>query len=142
LYTFGLPSPCWPRPHAVVPRKVLDYQAVCPAPVRRAMKTNGCALAGGEMMSAATLMASPTAALAQQQVDWCVNASHQFSLNQQISGCTAAIESGSWSGIFWGLALRLGTRIPPGATNAPGSSLGFWRQSDAEVEGAGGLPSI
>jgi hypothetical protein len=27
-------------------------------------------------------------------------------------------------------------QIPAGATNAPGSSLGFWRQSDAEVDGA------
>jgi len=49
-------------------------------------------------MSAATLMTSPLAALTQQQIDWCVNASHQFSLDQQISGCTAAIESGGWSG--------------------------------------------
>jgi len=42
------------------------------------MKANGwCPLANGAMMSAVTLMASPTAALIQQQIDWCVNASHQ-----------------------------------------------------------------
>jgi hypothetical protein len=27
-------------------------------------------------------------------------------------------------------------QIPAGAANAPGSSLGFWRRSDAEAEGA------
>ena len=43
-------------------------------------------------------MTSPLAALTQQQIDWCVNASHQFSLDQQINGCAAAIESGGWSG--------------------------------------------
>jgi len=54
-------------------------------------------LVGCAMMVAATLM-QPAAAQSQQHIDWCVNANHGFSYDQQISGCTAAIASGKWSG--------------------------------------------
>jgi tetratricopeptide (TPR) repeat protein len=47
--------------------------------------------------------ASPAAAQSQPQIDWCVNATHGFSIDQQISGCTAAIQSHKWRGrdIAW-----------------------------------------
>jgi tetratricopeptide (TPR) repeat protein len=34
----------------------------------------------------------------QQQVDWCANSTHRFSLDKQINGCTVAIQSRLWSG--------------------------------------------
>jgi lipoprotein NlpI len=33
-----------------------------------------------------------------RDIDWCVNAAHGFSPDQQISGCTVAIQSRRWSG--------------------------------------------
>jgi lipoprotein NlpI len=42
--------------------------------------------------------APPAAAQSQQQIDWCINAAHGFSPDQQISGCTAAIQSRRWGG--------------------------------------------
>jgi len=47
---------------------------------------------------AAASMGSPAAAQSQQQIDWCINAAHMFSPDQQIDGCTAAIQSHKWSG--------------------------------------------
>jgi hypothetical protein len=41
---------------------------------------------------------APAAAQSRQDIDWCVNAAHGFSPDQQVSGCTAAIQSGKWSG--------------------------------------------
>src|SRR5262249_1621776 len=46
----------------------------------------------------AMLAASPAIALTDRQIDWCNNNNHAFSLDLQISGCTAAIQSGRWSG--------------------------------------------
>ncbi len=51
---------------------------------------------------------SPATAQSQPQIDSCINAAHGFSPDQQISGCTAAIESGKWSG--QGLAWALNDR--------------------------------
>jgi tetratricopeptide (TPR) repeat protein len=56
------------------------------------------ALAGAAMMSAATLAVSLATAQSQPQIDWCVNVAHGFSLDQQISGCTVAIQSRRWRG--------------------------------------------
>ncbi len=51
---------------------------------------------------------SPATAQSQQQIEWCINAAHAVSPDQQISDCTAAIESGKWSG--QGLAWALNNR--------------------------------
>jgi len=56
------------------------------------------ALAGAAMMSAATLAVSLATTQSQPQIDWCVNVAHRFSLDQQISGCTVAIQSRRWRG--------------------------------------------
>jgi tetratricopeptide (TPR) repeat protein len=42
-------------------------------------------------------VASPAGALTQQQIDWCVN-SDSLSADLSIGGCTAAFQSGRWSG--------------------------------------------
>ena len=42
--------------------------------------------------------ASPAGAQTQQQIDWCVDKGNTFSPDLRISGCTAAIQSGRWSG--------------------------------------------
>jgi tetratricopeptide (TPR) repeat protein len=42
--------------------------------------------------------ASPAGAQTQQQIDWCVNEGNTFSPDLSIGGCTAAIQSGRWSG--------------------------------------------
>jgi len=46
---------------------------------------------------------SPATAQTQQQIDWCINATHEYSLDQQVSGCTVAIQSGRWrgKGLVW-----------------------------------------
>lgn len=62
------------------------------------MKRWTYALAGAAMALAAAMPVTPAAALTQQQIDACVNRSQQFSLDQQVSGCTASIQSGRWSG--------------------------------------------
>ena len=41
---------------------------------------------------------SPAAAQSQQQIDWCINATREFSSDQQVSSWTVAIQSGRWSG--------------------------------------------
>ncbi len=50
------------------------------------------------VFGALVLTAPPAAALTQQQLDACVKMSAGISLDQKIDGCTAAIESGGWSG--------------------------------------------
>jgi tetratricopeptide (TPR) repeat protein len=52
----------------------------------------------GVVVPILSLAVSPATAQSQQQIDWCINAAHGFSPDQQISGCTAAIQSGKWSG--------------------------------------------
>jgi tetratricopeptide (TPR) repeat protein len=56
----------------------------------------------GAVLAAVGLIAAADPALAepptQQQIDWCINADHKSSADQQIAGCTAAIQSGKWSG--------------------------------------------
>jgi tetratricopeptide (TPR) repeat protein/WD40 repeat protein len=57
----------------------------------------------------ATLVEAPTAiAEPQEQADFCVNANNKFSLEQQVNGCTEAIESGRWIGrsVAWAYANR------------------------------------
>jgi hypothetical protein len=44
------------------------------------------------------LAASPAAAQSQREIDWCTNLTHEFSPDQQIGGCTAAIQSDSLGG--------------------------------------------
>jgi lipoprotein NlpI len=44
------------------------------------------------------LLPGPASALTQQQIDWCKNKDNAYSPDLQISGCTAVIESGKWSG--------------------------------------------
>jgi tetratricopeptide (TPR) repeat protein len=46
----------------------------------------------------AVLPVAPAAALTQNEIDACVNRAHNFSLDQQINGCTESIRSGRWSG--------------------------------------------
>src|SRR5215831_6348439 len=41
---------------------------------------------------------TPARAQTQQQVDWCVNTGNAYPPDLRIVGCTAAIESGQWSG--------------------------------------------
>src|ERR1043166_1245045 len=55
---------------------------------------------GGAALEAFALgpAVSPATAQSQQQIDWCINATHEFSPDQQVSGCTVAIQSGRWSG--------------------------------------------
>ena len=40
----------------------------------------------------------PASAQTQEQIDWCVNKGNAFAIDLQISGCTASIQSGRWSG--------------------------------------------
>ena len=51
---------------------------------------------------------APAAAQTQEQIDWCVNKSSQFSPDLRIGGCTAAIQSGRWSGkdLAWAFTNR------------------------------------
>ena len=55
----------------------------------------------------ATLV-SAAAAPTQQQIDWCINKGNIYSPQLQISGCTASIDSGWWSGkgIAWAFNYR------------------------------------
>jgi tetratricopeptide (TPR) repeat protein len=66
------------------------------------------ALAGAAMALATAMPVKPAAALTQQQIDACVNRDHNFSLDEQIGGCTASIQSGRWSGkdLGWAYANR------------------------------------
>jgi tetratricopeptide (TPR) repeat protein len=50
------------------------------------------------LVSTSFLSLMPASALTQQQIDWCVNSGNMFSLDQQISGCTAVIQSGRFRG--------------------------------------------
>ena len=52
--------------------------------------------------------AGPAGAQTQEQIDWCVNEPRRFSPDLAISGCTAAIQSGKWSGkgLAWAFANR------------------------------------
>ncbi len=56
------------------------------------------ALAGAAMALATAMPVKPAAAVTQRQIDACVNRNQQFSLDEQVSGCTASIQSGRWSG--------------------------------------------
>src|SRR3974377_1141881 len=49
-------------------------------------------------LSVAAGAASPAGAQTQQQIDWRVGKGNTFSPDLRISGCTAAIQSGRWSG--------------------------------------------
>jgi tetratricopeptide (TPR) repeat protein len=66
----------------------------------RGIMTRQCTyvLAAAALMLSTALSVAPAAALTQQQIDACVNRSNQFSKDEQISGCTASIQSGRWSG--------------------------------------------
>ena len=55
------------------------------------------ALLGAVLLSMAASM-QPVIAQSQQQADRCADESQNVSLDQQIDACTAAIESGKWSG--------------------------------------------
>jgi tetratricopeptide (TPR) repeat protein len=55
-------------------------------------------LAGAAAALALAMPITPAAALTQQQIDACVNRDNQYSPDQAISACTAAIQSGRWSG--------------------------------------------
>jgi tetratricopeptide (TPR) repeat protein len=46
------------------------------------------------MLATSALHASRTAAQTQQQIDWCNNSANAFSVDQQLVGCTALVESG------------------------------------------------
>jgi tetratricopeptide (TPR) repeat protein len=72
------------------------------------MKQRTYALAGAAMALAAAMPITPAAALTQQQIDACVNGRQQFTLDEQISGCTASIQSGRWTGknLAWAYANR------------------------------------
>jgi tetratricopeptide (TPR) repeat protein len=73
------------------------------------MKQWTYALAGTAMALATAMPVTPAAAAAtQRQIDACVNGRGQFSLDEQIAGCTASIQSGSWSGknLSWAYANR------------------------------------
>lgn len=73
------------------------------------MKQWTYALAGVAMALATAMPVTPAAAAAtQRQIDACVNGRNQFSLDEQIVGCTGSIQSGSWSGknLSWAYANR------------------------------------
>src|SRR6185295_11781895 len=57
---------------------------------------------GGAVVSldafALSAAVSPATAQSQQQIDWCINTTREFPPDQQVSGCTVAIQSGRWSG--------------------------------------------
>jgi tetratricopeptide (TPR) repeat protein len=55
-------------------------------------------LAAAAMTLAAALPVTPAAAVTQNEIDACVNRNHNFSLDQQVNGCTESIRSGRWSG--------------------------------------------
>ncbi len=48
----------------------------------------------GGLLALAVWFSTPAAKPTSQQIDWCVNDGRRFPLDQAISGCTAAIESG------------------------------------------------
>jgi len=56
------------------------------------------ALTGAALALATAMTVTPAAALTQRQIDACVNRAHDFSLDDQVAGCTASIQSGRWSG--------------------------------------------
>lgn len=66
------------------------------------------ALVGAALVPISATMLSAAAIPTQQQVDWCINKSNTYSPELQINGCTAAIDSGRWSGkgISWALNYR------------------------------------
>jgi tetratricopeptide (TPR) repeat protein len=51
---------------------------------------------------------TPAHAVTQQQIAWCENKGGAFSFDLEVSGCTAAIESGKWSGknLAWAFSNR------------------------------------
>ena len=55
-------------------------------------------LAAAAMAFVAVLPVMPAAAVTQNEIDACVNRNHNFSLDQQVNGCTESIRSGRWSG--------------------------------------------
>jgi len=58
------------------------------------IRSGFCAHAGATMLAMAALLISQAVAQTRQQIDWCVNKGNVFSPDQQINGCTAAIQSG------------------------------------------------
>jgi len=58
------------------------------------MTRNGLyAVAGAAMLATSALHASRAAAQTQQEIDWCNNSGNAFSVDQQLVGCTALVES-------------------------------------------------
>jgi lipoprotein NlpI len=55
-------------------------------------------VAVGALVAAGLFFDGPASAQTQQQIDWCVNKGDTFSPDLRISGCTASIQSGRWSG--------------------------------------------
>jgi tetratricopeptide (TPR) repeat protein len=57
------------------------------------------AFVAGPFMAAGFLLSAPAGAVTPQQLDWCKNMSvGVYSPDLRIQGCTAAIQSGQWSG--------------------------------------------
>jgi tetratricopeptide (TPR) repeat protein len=65
-------------------------------------------LVGAANLLAVALFISPAFAQTQQQMDQCMNKDNSYSPDLRISGCTAAIRSGRWSGqrLAWALVGR------------------------------------
>lgn len=55
-------------------------------------------VAVGALIAADLFIGGTASAQTQQQIDWCENKGDAFSLDLQINGCTATIQSGRWSG--------------------------------------------
>jgi tetratricopeptide (TPR) repeat protein len=52
----------------------------------------------GLIVATGFFLSAPASALSPQQLDWCKNMSDAYSPDLRIQGCTAAIQSGQWSG--------------------------------------------
>ena len=76
------------------------------------MAADKCRLRRGSACAAtlalSLLAGAPAWSQTQQQIDWCVNTGNAYPPDLRIVGCTAAIESGQWSGggIIWAFMNR------------------------------------
>src|SRR5271154_4532502 len=72
------------------------------------MRGHGLSALAGAAMIAAVVGTTPAQAATRQQIDWCENKVGEVSFELEISGCTAAIESGKWSGknLAWAFSNR------------------------------------
>lgn len=57
-----------------------------------------CAFAGGLFLATGFSLSAAAGVVTPQQLDWCKNMSDAYSPDLRIQGCTAAIQSGQWSG--------------------------------------------